>query len=324
MTLILSLITEHSCVQVADRLVTTKNHSGVRPFDSKSNKTIVFHATDGIASLSYTGSAYVHDTPTDSWIAEKLNGTEHPFDVRSRPFFIRSGIRRTRWDTMGMALQNLAAEFSKMDSIRQSRIQSLPVTVAVCGWLWYRKKRPRPFLAEIVRTKPGSYVVKWERRDYGYYLVQSTHPSGYLRQADFGKLEKSFREHRANINEITEILIGTIRSVAIREATVGADCMMVSISHPYSPERVVSTKFFRSGPADQLISVKAASAFVAYSPWVVGPTQCMQPNVLIGGSTLELDVGVFRLVLTGPSVAVPPGPNRNAFEVGPILRPSFP
>lgn len=322
MTLILSAITEDGSIQVSDRLITTQRNGVVKPFDSKSNKSIIFHASDGIASLSYTGSAYVHKTPTDSWIAEKLNGDEFPFSVQSRPFFIRSGMRRTKWPSIGFAMRNLACELSKMDEQKSSGIQSMPIIVAVTGWIWYRRKKPRTFLLEILRARRGKYIVKWDQRNYGYYTIISNNPEGYLQKSDWVKLEEAITASRRSIDEIADTLVKTIRDVAKREATVGPDCMVTSLVHPYSQNRIATAKYVPNSGYLSADVVDPEAMFSSYSPWIVGPDLCMQPNNFIG-SNLQVQCGKYSLVITEPAISST-RPFRNAMEIGPVARPSYP
>ena len=295
MTLILSEITSRWALQVSDRLLTISRKSGVQAFDRLSNKTIILHARDGVAALSYTGRAYLHGVPTDTWIAQQLNGNEFPFDPKTDKFFSRTAIRRTRWPRLSFALHRLAESFNEVAKTHGIGLNQLPVSIAVAGWLWYRRKRPRPFIALINPDNDGRYRVSWSLRRYGYYFLWMPLPAGYLTVEDHQHLDS--RLGSLDLPQASEVLSGTIQKIAARTETVGADCMAVSISHPWSNERTIASRFMRNVDAVPRQPVTTPS-FVAYSPWVIGPTQCIAPAQLIGCS-LSMQVGIYTISFEG-------------------------
>jgi hypothetical protein len=48
------------------------------PFDSSSNKALLYLCADAIVAIGYTGLAYLGDFPTDVWIANLLIGKQVP------------------------------------------------------------------------------------------------------------------------------------------------------------------------------------------------------------------------------------------------------
>ncbi len=304
MTLIHTEITSRWALQVSDRLLTEASANHVINFDTCSNKTVVFYATDGIATLSYTGLALLEHSPTDSWIASKLNGTQHPFNPREIDFTIRFGIKRTTWPKLGLALIQLANELNTLATPRNSCLRAMPVTIAVAGWLWYRRKQSRPFIALIGKSNGGRYVVDWAPRQYGQYFLHLIAPRHYVPSNE----QSEINDRLATIalpEEATTVLASSIRRVAARTKTVGADCMAVSISHPNVSNPKIRTEFLLND-GEVPSQARTSPRFVAYSPWVVGPHECFPPARMVGGGAIALRVGIYDFERIGPSRLHPP------------------
>ncbi len=305
MTLIHTEITTRWALQVSDRLLSRTSAGKTETFDPRSNKTVVFHATDGVATLSYTGLAFLEQAPTDAWIASKLNGAQYPLDPRKVDFSIRFGVRRSYWSKLGLALRKLAEDMTELVS-RDPNLRSTPVMIAVGGWLWYRHKHPRPFIAVIKEAARGRYAVFWAPRRYGQYFLHLTTPGGYLSAFEQSEVGRRL----ANIGypkEAAIVLAGSIRSVGARTATVGADCMAVSIDHPWMTERKIRTEFLLNDgevPSQSLTTAR----FAAYSPWVIGPHECFPPAVMVGGASMTDRVGIYDFERRGPSPQYAPPP----------------
>lgn len=215
-TLIHSEVTSDWALQVSDRLLTVSGGGQVRDFDARANKTIVFHAADGIATLSYTGLGFLERAPTDAWIAHKLNGEEHPFDPGRVDFTVRFGIRRSNWPLLGFALRQLATRLSNAAKTDR-KLRSLPISIAVAGWQWYRRKPPKPFLALIGQAEPGKYVAKWAPRQHRRYFLHLTAPKGYIPSHEAEAIDQ--RLSQTDLTEATSVLVSSIRRVAARTKT---------------------------------------------------------------------------------------------------------
>jgi len=283
MTLILSEITTAWALQVSDRLLTISDRGVVSAFDRLSNKSVIFHARDGVAALSYTGLAYIRDISTDAWIAQQLNGTEFSIDPSTDQFMSRTAIRRTTWPQLGLSLGQLAEAFNSIAA------QITPIQIAVSGWLWYRRKRPRPFIALIRQDKSGRYRLFFSPRRHGYYFQQMPLPAGYLKSDERARLD--VRLSSLQLAEAEQELTRTIRMVAARTETVGADCMAISIQHPWCMHRVITARFIPNN-AEVPSQPITTPSFAAYSPWVIGPNQCIAPTCMMGGS-ISLQVGIY-------------------------------
>lgn len=292
MTLILSEITTAWALQVSDRLLTVSDRGAVSAFDRLSNKSVIFHACNGIASLSYTGLAYIQGMPTDAWIAQRLNGAEFPIDPSTDQFMFRAAIRRTTWPQLGLALGQLAEAFSSIAA------QITPIQIAVSGWLWYRRKRkrPRPFIARIGQDKSGRYRLSFSPRCHGYYFQQMPLPTGYLTSDERGRLDG--RLSSLQLAEAEQELTRTIRMVAARTETVGADCMSISIQHPWCAHPDITARFIPNN-AEVPSQPITTPSFAAYSPWVIGPHQCIAPTCMMGGS-MSFQVGIYSACFERP------------------------
>lgn len=318
MTLIFSEVTSRWALQVSDRLLSVSRTSGVQTFDCLSNKTVVLHARDGVASLSYTGLAYLRGIPTDTWIAQRLNGDEFPFEPDRDKFMSRTAMRRKQWPRLSLALNRLADSFTELASTPSVGLRKTPVLVAVSGWFWYRRKRPRPFIAIIAPANTGKYGVGWSPRRYGYYFLEMPLPTGYVTAHERQELDT--RLGSLDLPQAAEVLAETIQTVAGRTETVGADCMAVSIPHPYSETRLITSRFIRNVHAVPSQPVTTPS-FVAYSPWFIGPNQCIAPVQMIGCS-LSMQLGIYTISLEG--FTPPVDPETLPFStIGPQVRKRF-
>ena len=302
MTLIHSEITSEWALQVSDRLLTVSRGVEVNDFDKRTSKTVVFHAVDGIATLSYTGLGFLDRAPTDTWIAHKLNGEEHPFDPRSVDFTIRFGIKRSRWPPLSLALRQLAEKLSEVAN-KDSRLRAVPITIAVAGWQCYRRKPPKPFLSLIRQVEPGKYGVEWTPRRHGRFFLHLTAPGGYIPKDEAEAIDE--RLSQLDLSEATGVLVSSIRRVAARTKTVGADCMAVSISHPWRTGRQVRAEMMINAGEVQSHE-QTTPLFASYSPWVIGPHECFPPAVMIGGASFSVQVGHFEYLRVGPSSPEPP------------------
>lgn len=306
MTLIVSQACNRFVLQVSDRLVTSLGGGRSRPHDAASNKTVLFQARDGIASLSYTGLSYIGDQPTDSWIAELLIGHRmKQMDVNT-PFTMLLGKREGPWHFMGPALQKIATELTAAAHERESALLRYPVIVVVAGWLWYRRNRkhPRPFFAGIQQAADGRYTIQYGPRLFGNHFFAMPVPSSYLRPEE----KQPFLERLKPLDPELSLsaLVGTVRMVAARTDTVGPDCMSVLISHPFAADRLVSIKYI---PRDPYTFVKRGSevsrAAVAFSPWLVGRSAVVAPSFMIGGGPACYRLGPYAVTVASPPADAP-------------------
>ena len=320
MTLILSEVTSRFALQVSDRLVTVSSGSVVRPHDTRANKSIIFEASNGVASISFTGLAYIDGVPTDCWIAKELNGTQFPIDP-SREFGMRSAIRRSQWPTFGLAIGKLANALTEVASRPNSQLRKIPIGLAVCGWIWYRKKYPRPFLTYVGADQAGKYGIGWHFNRRGPFFLQMPVPNGYVTRQESSALDSFLGT--AEENSAAAEMCRLIRTVASRTRTVGADCMQIVIAHPYAANREIVATFQRSNPhTDRQHGTAPPPDYLAYSPWVVGRHLCFEPLITMGAK-YTFDLGDYKLILSGPHVSTTP-PGSTFAVIEPQQRPKAP
>lgn len=73
MTLIITAVTPLCVLQAGDRLLTRMVNGKLEQFDERSNKSVIYEASDGTLAISYCGLALISGKLTDEWIAEKIN-----------------------------------------------------------------------------------------------------------------------------------------------------------------------------------------------------------------------------------------------------------
>lgn len=115
MTLRLTKIIRRYVLQVSDRLL-TKNRG--EPHDTLANKNIIYLARNALVTIGYTGIAYLGDTTTDQWIAEKLRGEPFPRGDESH-FSLSIGFPK-RWFKIEQAIRLLKDEL-------EAAVKKLPI-----------------------------------------------------------------------------------------------------------------------------------------------------------------------------------------------------
>lgn len=256
--------------QVSDRLVTqTVQNAGALPsvaaFDVLANKTIILMATDCLVVMSYTGLSYLDKTPTDQWLAEQCWQ-----DSVSLPggevigFMRRSGRRPLHLGPLLGGLQEkLTAAYTRLP--HPWRVE--PLAISIGGWQWTRKKRPRPILVSVEkgRGKQAFEVRRLVPRHLGRTSVLAVSPLGHLNALEIEALAHSADLDHPGTTE--NRFIAEIRKVSLRTDSVGADCMSVTLLHPWSWQIVLRYDPYLPG---------TERPKAAYTPWLVGS------NVLVG------------------------------------------
>lgn len=301
MTLILSQASRWFTLQVTDRLVTRAGD----PFDSISNKNLIYFAPDAVVSLGYTGSAYIDGTPTDWWLAETLTGLH--YDDRRRPPSIQTG-RVPRWPHIGPALEllknELAATFARPRMKRDAR--NMMFEVVITGWQWGRRKRSRPITAGILKKAKQSDFQVWRApRHIGRQFYFSGTPEDNLKTIDIDAVRGCLRGIRS-IDEAENILADTVRQVAKatrsgNKSYVGEDCISILMSPPEFAEvrvRYLSTKMAQLAIIPKASPHKARVLPGAFSPWIVGSDMVLAPSILSGSFTAYLNG--FQVKLEAP------------------------
>ena len=305
MTLILTYATPNYLLQVSDRLVTQGN---AKPFDPASNKNVIYHAKNAIATIGYSGPAYMDGTTTDRWIAEKLRGEKFRDHEPGRPWALQIG-RAERWLDIGQSIELLRREsaevFCRLPASQRTRHH-----IVVAGWQWRRRQDrffSRPFLCEIRNgeSKAERHAFThdqvprywhWAPKRPAY--LSSIPDQNPLSRCELDKLKKELRSAWQSPQASVNVLIGAIRFAAQKSPTVGPDCMVVYM--PMPSLRLVKAGYV-AGESQQSPS---ASGF---SPWIVGPYSVSAPCKIVGEPDVLL--GPITVSLSGPSSVTgwPPG-----------------
>jgi len=313
MTLVLSQISHFFVLQVSDRLLT----QGKEPFDPIANKNVLYVATNGIISLGYTGVAFLDALPTDQWIVEKLTGMA--FDNRSRPG-TRFGCL-PKWHSIGLAeralVSGLNTTFAK--SAMPPIARRLRFEIQIVGWQWGRRKRPRAFLAEILKTENASAVeLTHYPRHIGRNFQFALSPEANAKFVDLTALRAALKGIRC-ADDAERALVRAIGEASAQSSLVGPNCMSTLLPPPYA--RMARIRYIGARAYARLVATSdPANERVlpaAFSPWVIGPGVIHAPSILSG--TFDICTGGFKVTLEAPE---PEGGISGA--MGSILRPRDP
>lgn len=263
MTLIASTVTEREAYQVTDRLVSR----GAEEFDPTANKSLIFVGPVWNVVMSYTGTAYIADLPTDEWIAEKLLKKElprmgppagpvvpwtQPFPVpyNSVPDYqipetpsIEYGRQRT-YLNLGAALFHLMDEIDRAFAAAMTQQQKeLGLEIVVVGWEWKvarpkkrdarkrLKQSAQPVLFRLIKTKEApcyrATSVPRTLDDDGYTDLA---PDRNVEPDDVRLLKELLSQTDRSIDKI---LIELVRGISAKHPdAIGSDLMTVVIPHP--------------------------------------------------------------------------------------------
>lgn len=136
MTQILGVVTRSCSFHVSDRLLTQASQSGYRKFDTLSNKSIVFLASDALVTIGYSGQAFIDGQTTDEWIVAGLLDIDRP--STSLAWAPRHLV--PHWPSLGEAIERLRSRASKVLS-GSILDRDSPIAISIEGWRW--KKRIR-------------------------------------------------------------------------------------------------------------------------------------------------------------------------------------
>ena len=298
MTLILSRSSHRFVLQLSDRLVT----QGSAAFDPISNKTVLFFALGGMASLSYTGIAFIGDLPTDQWIAQQLTG----FDLTrfEKPPAMASRGPPSKID-FGMSLYNLAGQLQVLENHVSERDwlsswDTRPFEIAINGWQWNSRGSTRPIIAWIEKPA-GTRAATLGYADRNWYAGRTVSivatPSGYIDGATIDRIGTDLRGSDADASE--RVLTDAMRAVARASPHVGSDIMSVLLGPPYTGYARV--KFISTeGHSLELYGGKHRSTMpAAFTPWIAGPSSLHAPSLI--SRSYEVALGPYIVQVTGPA-----------------------
>ncbi len=292
MTLTLTYLTRDYIVQAADRLLTR----GGTEFDPSANKIVLLSARDGIASIVYSGTAYMGDQPTDNWIADTLRSAiDAEFD-----FPRRSGVRLGL--TVNSAMISLRDAMSATCPEIARETKHFELSIFVAGWQTSgRRICPVVFkLRSSARNKPPWVALFAAKpRDWCSDAPRSVHSL------------PTFPQHRASINELCARLTPTL-SRAQAASHISQTIADISTANPLVGPNVQYVVLPRK--TDEAVEVHYAPASdtpsftdgvsqhpASYTPWIIGSSGSFSPSVVAGSDAgLGLDTRWFSFHAPSP------------------------
>ncbi len=276
MTQIFSVVTRRCVFHVSDRLLSQKTTGSARPFDTNSNKVVVFRANDAQVVGSYTGRAYLDSIPSDMFIAQSLLGSP-----LSGSAFESVG-RAASWTDIGRSVERLRADLSSAFLRLPKQDRTPNFEVSILGWRQRigRNRRITPVIWELKRS-PGAYETefrivrhqRWWRWDWGFTLtsIPTLRDEGLV-SSMLGRIRESGNESPEVIKRV--LLDALHRCTLASPEFVGRSCLMVTLTPTASPQArlryVVDT-----GRPDDL-----APDGHGYSPWVIDPPMVFAPAIM--------------------------------------------
>lgn len=289
MTQVITWCQAHAVIQVADRKLTLLNGS---QHDTVANKTIVFVTEDAIATLGYTGLAYLGDLPSDEWLVQVLlqrSITRGPDGVR--PSAVCMG--NYPLGTLDDVVKRLKIA---IDGIEQRLVDKGTFEIVVAGFratdrdyrataFWKRIRRGRgEAKAEVTGAKKRGSFAKVDQHMPSWTSDRSLAHARYLtlgaavtdddRHSDRAKLVQC-----QNVGSSVDVLTERVRTTAANDQTVGANLMCVVIDWStqtveirLDAEAPHTTTFL--GPNSAPVEIE-----ISYSPWILAPTGVFAPMV---------------------------------------------
>jgi hypothetical protein len=296
-------------LQVADRLVTTEKG---RQFDDLANKSIIYWARDAIVSMAYTGSAFVGNIPTDSWIALKLCGEDPP----GRRNLLEGWMRYGKIPSMdiGQAIRLLEKELK----LSEIATQNANFTLVIVGWKWkcgnhvpVGRRGPLLMGCRIHKPYGGRFAIQYLPR-YWQWETNSkfiADPDGNMSTVEFEELCDSIRNITVNnrrtpieqrLRMYEQAIVDAIRAVSARNQYVGQNCMSILLAPPHHRAFVRVTFFPHKHYSARDLGVATAPPeyLAAFTPWIIGQNFVWSPQINVGGSCV-LRMGPFQVHLEG-------------------------
>jgi hypothetical protein len=311
MTLVLTAACPYYVVQVADRLVSMRDHKGVRPGDPQANKTIVYQASDAIVVIGYAGLAYIGEVPSDEWMVEILWGTSLGEERAGRSFAVRMGRGANHWN-IGFAIQRLSQAIADKIPLKER------FEVSIAGWQT-KDRRFFPILIDLHKLENGAVHVERAPRHWVPGSDFRIHSIGArVDRSDLGSRLERYRSGkgvRINAPQVETLLVEAIRHAAAREATVGSD--LLSVYLPIPGTDIPRSRFLPLHQHSGVITGTNNRVAVDQTPWIIGRNGMMAPCFQVGDT--ETAVLGSRFIVGG----APPGNEGVVAAISSVRRPSL-
>jgi hypothetical protein len=306
MTLILTAINAACVVQASDRLTTKwRAQRFLGEHDPIANKTVIYLAYDGPMVISFSGTAYVGDEPTDDWIARQLAGgalSRMP-DGRTAAFSPQRLPTRTFNDACWLLQQAIDAEAAFNAS------QGLEL--AIGGWRIRRHRLVQTLLA-IIKTKKGTLR-------YGHMRLRTADFASAFCSIGVDVVPADVKAARAaHPNQQALLIDPATRSAFLAEMivqtsrsnqAVGSDVVSVEIPRwqPDGPRRITIRFTPQVERSAALVGARVLISFpAAFWPWIVTPAGVRAPTVSIGDAMVPHFCG-WEFVHKAPTATPPQG-----------------
>ncbi|WP_157658692.1 hypothetical protein [Burkholderia ubonensis] len=315
MTLHLSHISPVAAIQLSDRLITVAG----KKYDSDSNKTLVLIGSNGIATVSYCGLAYLGTTPSDNFIAKSLIGNPPLFRGRI-PLHGSNTFNNKR--TIDQIIHKIVGDLENWFR-RSYQDKRQFFGISVCGWR-ARRHYCEPILFSIVKE---ARCDKFTYRDvparhwwWSFESQTNNLPKGYLNDAEFEAIASlpeisTYSNGKMFIDERKKCFLSIIRRAADSTGLVGHDAISV-IMQPMNRSNNVYIELeplVRREIQDGLLGAIP----VTYTPWIIGSSSYFAPSIFSGGQFTHHANG-FNIILNAPSNHV------GVLQMGSISRPPPP
>ena len=230
MTLLIGALAGKQSFNISDRLLTQRLTNGqVKTFDDTSNKTIVYMCSNGMMTISFTGTAYIHKKPTDQWVAEMLTGMELN---EGDNFKIK---HPKEWKNLGHAIVSVINELNKIwDTLpSEQREGDLGFLITV----WQKTKKWWKAIQWGLKNGEKKTFKLDSRKLYPprtLYVSTAGVSTTYQERQDIqNTLNHQYKNGKPE--SATKYLIETIRKVGENKLTVGSDYLSVRMTYVSSP-----------------------------------------------------------------------------------------
>jgi hypothetical protein len=284
-TLIISSISNRGVWQASDRLVSVSR----TPFDPQSNKSILAIMEDAVVALSYSGSAYVGEQPTDEWLVEKISGRPIEYFRDQRPWAISVNPQpkiALRFSNVYKALRTEIAE------VGTKRILfGFPLEVILAGWRWADSRfNSASHILGSIEWRPGfGLCTDWcpTMPRPGEWVIASSPASYPPKESELQAFDSRLRVAHT-FPALALSVSQLVRDVGARfPDVIGPDVMCISIEPPH--EAKIYIHYFSS----------VENSPLSYSPWLLLKDQVYAPSERIGRQVVSN--GRWKIELGSPN-----------------------